>query len=386
MNFLVAAESYPTALNPLAAFIGVLCRELVKQGHEVTVVAPQSLTSVLKYGYKLNPLYFTDDVCVKGEKKSIKVYSPYTITWGYGRFSFITNFFKSICFSYVARRLPIMDVCYAHFWNSGYMAIDFVQKRKIPLFVATGEDTMYFHKSISKDELVRLSKYTKGVICVSTKNLNESVVNGYIVQEKCKVFPNSIDNAIFYCKDRVIARNKLNLNVNDFVVAYVGRFTHRKGVARVSNAITKIGDKEIRSIFIGKTIEGENAEPDCDGIIFKGALPHNAIPDFLNASDVFVLPSLAEGCSNSIVEAMACGLPIISSDLEFNYDILNNENSILIDPNNVEEISEAIIALKKNKILRKSMSKASLRISSDLTISHRISDIVEFIKEKLSHR
>ncbi len=68
------------------------------------------------------------------------------------------------------------------------------------------------------------------------------------------------------------------------------------------------------------------------------------IPNYICASDVFVLPTTAEGCCNAIIEAMGCGLPIVSSDRAFNYDILNEENSILVDPESVDEIDNAIIA------------------------------------------
>ena len=94
-------------------------------------------------------------------------------------------------------------------------------------------------------------------------------------------------------------------------------------------------------------------QPDCEGILFKGKLPHEEIPLYLNTADVFVLPSLAEGCSNSIVEAMACGLPVISSDLSFNYDILNADNSILVNPNDVGEISAAIKKLMDEGYIKK---------------------------------
>jgi glycosyltransferase involved in cell wall biosynthesis len=97
-----------------------------------------------------------------------------------------------------------------------------------------------------------------------------------------------------------------------------------------------------------------------------------------------VLPTLAEGCCNSIVEAMACGLPIISSDLPFNDDILDDNNSIRIDPNSIREIRDAIKQLIDNPELMKNMSIASTRSAKDLTIEKRVKNIIEFIDHKIS--
>ena len=133
----------------------------------------------------------------------------------------------------------------------------------------------------------------------------------------------------------------------------------------------------IKIIFIGKGQE----ETDCKGIIFKGALPHDEIPRYLNCADAFVLPTLAEGCCNAVIEAMACGLPIISSDMEFNWDVLNADNSIMVDPENVDEIANAIAELRDNSEIRKEMSKVALHTAANLTIRIRAEKIAEFMEE-----
>lgn len=95
--------------------------------------------------------------------------------------------------------------------------------------------------------------------------------------------------------------------------------------------------------------DNETEKPDCEGILFMDGLPHHEIVYYLNCADVFVLPSLAEGCPNSVIEAMACGLPIISSNLPFNFDILSKEVAILINPRDVDEIANAIKKFMKTK-------------------------------------
>ena len=109
-------------------------------------------------------------------------------------------------------------------------------------------------------------------------------------------------------------------------------------------------------------------------------MPHEQINSYLNCSDAFVLPSLAEGCPNSVIEAMACGLPIISSDLPFNYDILSNENAILVDPLDVKAIAAAIKQLKDNDSLKDRLAKDSLTKAKELTIKERVSKILMFIQ------
>jgi glycosyltransferase involved in cell wall biosynthesis len=96
-----------------------------------------------------------------------------------------------------------------------------------------------------------------------------------------------------------------------------------------------------------------------------------------------VLPTLNEGCCNAIVEALACGLPIVSSDRPFNYDILNKTNSILVDPMNINEIADAIRMLKENSMLRARLSEGALNTAKDLTINRRATKIMDFIKQHI---
>ena len=120
--------------------------------------------------------------------------------------------------------------------------------------------------------------------------------------------------------------------------------------------------------------------------MFCQAIKHEKIPAFLNACDIFVLPTLSEGCCNATIEAMACGLPIVSSDLPFNYDVLNETNSVLIDPTSVDEIRDAIKQIKNDSDLRQRLSRGALETAEKLTIEARANRIIKFIEERQQHR
>ena len=98
---------------------------------------------------------------------------------------------------------------------------------------------------------------------------------------------------------------------------------------------------------------------------------------------VFVLPTLHEGCCNAIIEAIACGLPVISSDLSFNWDILDKTNSILIDPNDVDGIACAIKLLKDDVQMRDSLSEGALKTAVEHTLHNRALKIEKFINDVL---
>ena len=77
---------------------------------------------------------------------------------------------------------------------------------------------------------------------------------------------------------------------------------------------------------------------------------------------------------------MACGLPILSSNLPFNRDILDESNSVLVNPNSIDELAEAIKAIRNNDEKRKAMANSSILKSEKLSIEKRATAILDFVK------
>lgn len=203
---------------------------------------------------------------------------------------------------------------------------------------------------------------------------------------RCHVIPNGPDLRVFHQYDKAECRREYGFDKDDFIVAFVGRFIHRKGAKRVEEAILKLKDTAVKAIFIGSTMADEDIaqEPCGNEVIFKGVVPHHNIPRLLSAADIYVLPTLAEGCSNSIVEAMACGLPIVSSDRDFNYDVLDFSNAILVNPLSIDEIAMAIKKLKDNEKLRIAMSESSLAKATELSFEKRVDKILGIVESSIS--
>lgn len=364
----VITDKYPTKENPAYAFVGELVRAFSRKGITCTVICGGSS--------KKDRVWTDSSSC----GNDIKVYQAFIPPLGLKRIGpcALSYYYRDWKFQRLFKISDCNpDILYAHFWHTGIAAAKIADKKNIPLFIATGESRILVNELYRSDILEHYKKKVYGMISVSSKNQDDSVRMNLITRDKAVVIPNAINNTLFKKLDKIECRRKLNIAADDFVVAFVGAFIDRKGPLRVAEAVRQIDG--VKTLYIGK---GEQT-PQGDGILFCGQLPHDEIPVYLNAADVFVLPTKQEGCCNAIVEAMACGLPIVSTNRAFNDDILNDKNSIRIDCDNINEISDAIQRIKESPELRKSMSKESLRIAADLTIDKRAEKIIHFMEQAL---
>ena len=369
MNIVIISYDYSDERRTAYAFVAQLVEQWARQGHNCWVIAPYSVVANRRF-------HATKEVIRHEGQGTITIlrpnfFSASNLKIGGKRISWVMH---EWAVKRALKKLPCKpDIIYGHFWERAHEAFHYAKKHGIPLFVATGESniaTMISKWSDKED----FCKYISGVICVSTKNKEESIALGLTDESKCKVIPNAVNAELFHKLDKTSCRQELGIAENDFVVGFVGWFNERKGATRVAEAIKRIGSG-VKSLFIG----GGELEPRCDGILFKGLLPHEKVPLYLGAADCFVLPTLHEGCCNAVVEAMACGLPVVSSNLPFNWDILNETNSIMVDPNNINEIAGAIRSLRDDAHKRESLAKGALMSVERLTIDKRAKDITSFI-------
>lgn len=383
MNILIVSYDYPTPKTIDYMFTDQMARAFVKKGHRVIVISPQSLTKCLLR----NVPVAKKSACVYiSENQYVTLLRPKYISAGTygGIFTSLIDkgYSNAIGRAFKSIQEPI-DVCIGEFWNSTKAIYPFLRERNIPLFAQCGEEEITQERiGYSDEDIETIRNYVSGVINVSTKNENESRRTGLIDETKTCVIPNGIDDTLFYPRDRVKCRERLGIKEDDFVVAFLGQFNSRKGVLRLDNALKNIGNSKVKAIFMGRGVQ----EPTYNGIVHKGTVLHDQLPDYLSAADVFVLPTNNEGCANAVIEAMACGLPIITADLPFSYDILDKESALLINPEDEKQIAESIQLLVDNHELRHRLAGCSLKRSKDLTLGRRIDKMVDYIQARINNQ
>lgn len=379
MEHILFVGLYPNAIEKYQnVFFQNLIFAVRDMGYQCTVISPVSRT---RYRKKISEIP-KKSVDYTSNGKDVTVYYPRTLSFsskticGVHFFRFTEWAFRKSA-EKCARMITDADAVYGHFLlRGGLTALSIARKKKLSGYIAYGECSYESEVSTPYGKIheKQLSGLT-GVISVSTKNKNELLQNLPISESKVLLAPNAVDIDLFRIIDKTVSEQKLGLEHNDlFTVGFVGGFIERKGDKRLLAAIDELDG--VCGMFAGR---GDNP-PSGDKVKFCGALKHEMLPYFYNSIDIFVLPTLAEGCCNAIIEALACGKPVISSNLDFNYDILNESNSILINPNSVEEIKQAIDTLKNNKALLDRLSKGATKTAERLSIQVRAEKIVLFMK------
>lgn len=366
---------YPTKDDPVYAFIRPVAQGLADLGIHMSIIAPQSITNTIKRRVKIRPHHWID---YSTGGKSIDIYQPCYFSLSMLKVHdkpISLVFFRNAIVKEFNRLKKRPDLVYAHFWESVVAASEALGDGDIPLIAVSGEERVSVFDGFPKEKVIEAKQKVKGLICVSTKNYEECVGLDLVHSGmKTVILPNAVNTEVYYKSDKHEARQKLNWSNDETIAIYVGEFSKRKGVNRLIEAAKK--NPRLKLVLIGS---GDQLM-ETDQIIYCGRVSHDDIPLYLNAADFFVLPTLAEGCCNAIVEALACGLPIISSDRSFNYDILDGENSILVDPEKIDEIADAMKLLAENTELREKLSVGALKKSKELDIETRVKKIKDFLE------
>lgn len=208
-----------------------------------------------------------------------------------------------------------------------------------------------------------------------------------VAADKITVIPNGID--IDYYKS--ITRNNslrkiIGAKENDIVLICVANLLFYKGHRYLLEAFETVYQKKknIRLFLVGDGKEKGNLLKQIDNYASRYNIHllgrRSDVPQLLKISDIFVFPTLFEGMSNAIMEAMASGKAVIATDISENKElIINGETGILVPIKNAGKIAEAIERLIDNPFLKNDLEiRAQAKISSEFSIDAVVQKLSRF--------
>jgi glycosyltransferase involved in cell wall biosynthesis len=171
---------------------------------------------------------------------------------------------------------------------------------------------------------------------------------------KIRVIPHGIDPNI-YSPNNLGSniRARFGIEEDDKVIGFVGRLVPLKGIKYLLEALKIINKKmdKVKVLIVGDGPQRRELEILINknlkrNVIFTGFISKEDLPNIYPALDIFTLPSLTEGLSNTLLEAMACGKPVITTSVGGNSELVDNgKNGYLIQPKSSKELAERIVDL-----------------------------------------
>jgi len=244
----------------------------------------------------------------------------------------------------------------------------------INLYFAHGfyfhDDQNFFSYFISIQIERFLQKITSHTISQSQEDIKLMVEKKYIDNVKITHVGNGIDVSKFRpVIDNIQLKKKIGLPVDSFIITGVGRLVKGKGFQNLINAFYRISksEKNCYLMIVGGVVSQDISKYEKKivnqikklyiekKVILTGMVEN--VEDYLNCSDVYVLSSFREGVSRSMLEAMSCKIPVISTNIRGSREIINNNyNGFLYEKSNINDLISLILKLKNDKELVKKIT------------------------------
>jgi len=212
------------------------------------------------------------------------------------------------------------------------------------------------------------------MVLVNSDYVKDTFVEQGFPAEKISVIHLGIDES-FYDLKKTYASDKVKL-------LFTGNFGFRKGAHIIIQAIEQLVQQDIPfTLDVIGNVSAEVPIPDWfrnhPGITLHGHMPQDQMKKYLAESDVYIFPTYVEGAAQSVKEAMAAGLPVITT-VNSGAPVQHRQNGYLIKDDDATDLANAIITLSKDEALRSSMGKAG---AATIRKSHTWTNYAKEVKE-----
>ena len=259
------------------------------------------------------------------------------------------------------------------------------------------ENPLHVHKILSRF-LIKFYLNNVDVIMYSCNGNYKYWKSFDIMDEKLFSMPCSVDNEFFNKQEKkhkpniASIRKKLNILDEDLVIIFPSKFINRKKPIDLIKAVSKIKNKNLVLLFVGDGPEKKNMETECNknGIkaIFTGLVNQKEISKYYIISDIIAVVSSYDASPKSLNEGLNFGLIGIVSNMVGTAGelVIDNYNGFIVEPGNIEQISNSIIKIMNDKKLKIKMKKNSKELVKKWSLKTNVDGInksIEYLKESL---
>lgn len=305
------------------------------------------------------------------------------------------------------------DLIHANFFMSGLVASNIKRQTGTPYIItfhALGLVRLAHQKEMDKFpverfDIERMIVKDADAIIAECPQDRDDLIHYYNADKiKITIVPCGFNPNEFYRIDKKIARTKLGLNHNEIILLQLGRMVPRKGVETVIRSIKDLNNtiKNVRLLIVG----GESDEPDesitpeigrlkkiaeeenvTAYITFTGRRRRNVLKYFYAAADVFITTPWYEPFGITPLEAMACGTPVIGSNVGgIKYSVKDGETGFLIPPKNSFALAQKIEMLVTNDALYVAMKRNTVKRVHKYFTWTCVADSVHDLYEQLTSK
>jgi len=356
MKILIISHEYPPVGGGGANACFFLSKEFGRKGNEVTIITAQFENLPNEENTEDNVIIYRVDCKRRNQEKS-----------SLGEmFSFLLRAWKR------AEQLVQKnnyDKCLVFFGiPSGPLALHLKHRYNLPYVVRFGGGDIPGAQKRFKYIYMILSPVIRNI----WKNADILIANSEGLKKRAQKFEdryaieiieNGVDNQFF-------APLKAREETDTIKILFVSRLIEGKGLQyiipdmkRVSDEVCEKTGKKVKLVIVGdgpyrEVLEEIAKNHDCSGFVsFEGRKDKEQVRQYYQKADVFVLPSLSEGMPNVVLEAMACGLPIVMTPCEGSKELVT-DNGII---STIDSIVDNLVKVCTDAEMREKMGRNSLK-------------------------
>ncbi len=243
------------------------------------------------------------------------------------------------------------DVVLAYWvYPDGYAGIRTARALGVPCVIGALGSDIHVRSGVNVKMTQRVIDEMDAMITVSEAMRQYSIREFRADASKVHTIVNGFNTKVFRPMDPAAVRAKWGVKPDEKLIVYVGRFVEAKGMRELVSAFQTLAaaDPKVTLAMVGDGVMRDELMALLastglrDRLHLPGGQPPEQVAEWVNAGDVCTLPSWSEGYPNSVVEGVACGRPVVASDVGGTREILNADNGILVPRKDPKRLAEAL--------------------------------------------